>query len=79
VEVIGFGTQDSRGEALDFVQQYGTSSFTMLWDESFESWAAFEVTGQPTVILLGTDGEELGRWRGGIPEADVLALAAVNS
>ncbi|MFT6764593.1 MAG: hypothetical protein ACJAXA_003263 [Candidatus Aldehydirespiratoraceae bacterium] len=76
VDVIGFGTQDSRDEALDFVEQYGTSSFTMLWDESFQSWSAFEVTGQPTVILLGTTGEELGRWSGAIPEAEGLELAA---
>jgi len=48
----------------------------MLWDSSFESWSAFEITGQPTVILLGTDGQELGRWFGAVPENEVLELAA---
>ena len=48
----------------------------MLWDSSFESWSAFEITGQPTVILLSTDGQELGRWFGAIPESEVLELAA---
>jgi hypothetical protein len=76
VDVIGFGTQDSRDEPLGFVEQYGTSSFTMLWDESFQSWSAFEITGKPTVILLGTTGEELGRSSGAIPEAEVLELGA---
>jgi hypothetical protein len=48
----------------------------MLWDPSFESWSAFAITGQPTVVLLGTDGRELGRWFGAIPEDEVLALVA---
>ena len=48
----------------------------MLWDSSFESWSAFDITGQPTVILLDTQGNELGRWFGAIPEAEVLELAA---
>ncbi len=48
----------------------------MLWDSSFESWTAFGITGQPTVILLDTEGNELGRWFGAIPEGDVLRLAA---
>ena len=48
----------------------------MLWDSSFESWGAFEITGQPTVILLSPDGDELGRWFGAVPEDEVLALAA---
>jgi hypothetical protein len=58
------------------VAAYGTESFTMLWDESFESWSALDITGQPTVVLLGTDGTELGRWSGGIPEDEVLSLIA---
>ncbi|BAN00463.1 TlpA family protein disulfide reductase [Ilumatobacter coccineus] len=74
--MIGFGTQDSLGEAFEFVAERGTESFTMLWDSSFESWTAFEITGQPTVIMFSPDGEEIGRWRGAIPEGEVLELAA---
>ncbi len=48
----------------------------MLWDSSFESWTAFEITGQPTAIMLSPDGEEIGRWRGAFPEDEVLELAA---
>ena len=51
----------------------------MLWDGSFQSWQALEITGQPTVILLGKDGRELGRWFGAIPEGEVLQLAAENA
>ena len=46
----------------------------MLWDGSFLSWSAMNITGQPTIVLLDTDGSELGRWGGGIPEDEVLAL-----
>ena len=76
VEVIGFGTQDSEEEAYEFVAERGTESFTMLWDESFETWSALGISGQPTLVLLDTDGTELGRWFGAIPEDEVLALAA---
>jgi hypothetical protein len=76
VEVVGLGTQDSLDEAFDFVSDYGTESFAMLWDESFESWTALDISGQPTVVLFGSDGTELGRWSGGIPEDEVLSLIA---
>ena len=48
----------------------------MLWDGSFQSWNAFGISGQPTVVLLSPDGSELGRWFGAIPEDEVLQLAA---
>ena len=53
----------------------GTESFTMLWDSSFESWISFEITGQPTLVLLDTQGNELGRWFG-LNESEVLDLVA---
>jgi hypothetical protein len=36
--VVGLGTQDSHGDAEDFTKNHGARSFTMLWDESFETW-----------------------------------------
>lgn len=48
----------------------------MLWDSSFESWTALEINSQPTIIMLSPAGEEIGRWRGAIPEGEVLELAA---
>jgi hypothetical protein len=74
--VIGLGTQDSGGEAADFVRDRDVYSFPMYWDETFESWAAFGITGQPAAILLSPDGEPLGGWRGMFPVDDVLELAA---
>ena len=62
--------------AIDFIDRTGTYSFPMYWDETFESWVALGVSGQPTAILLSPDGEPLGGWRGRFPEDEVLQLAA---
>ncbi len=75
--MIGLGTQDTLGEAEEFVARYGTT-FTMLWDESFESWRELGVTSQPAAILFAPDGTPRKRWRGVFPEAEVLALAAAS-
>ena len=74
--MIGLGTQDSAGQAVDFVEDYGTYSFPMYWDETFETWLAFGVRSQPTAALLSPSGEVLGAWLGGFPEDEVLELAA---
>jgi peroxiredoxin len=73
--VIGLGTQDSLGEAEEFVEDYGTT-FTMLWDESFRSWIELGVTSQPTAILLTPDGTIVTGWVGRFPEDTVLELSA---
>ncbi len=39
---MGLGTQDDLELARDFVAKGGIT-FTMLWDESFESWQALGV------------------------------------
>ena len=76
LEIIGLGTQDSLGQAEDFVEDYGTESFTMLWDESFVSWQVIGVTSQPTAVLFDTDGTPITGWIGPFPEGEVLELAA---
>jgi hypothetical protein len=74
--VIGLGTQDSLGQAGDFVENYGTESFTMLWDESFQSWQALGVTSQPAAVMFAADGTPITGWIGAFPEDEVLRLAA---
>lgn len=78
VEVIGIGTQDDAGMAADFVEQHGIP-FQMLWDESFETWAAFGISAQPATALFSADGEMLGGWMGGMPEEQVLELLAAQA
>ena len=46
----------------------------MLWDESFESWLALGVRGQPAAILFAADGTKLSSWSGYIDEVEVLQL-----
>ena len=65
--MIGLGTQDTLGEAEQFVATYGTTSFTMLWDESFETWNALNITSQPTFMLFTADGRPVQVWNGPIP------------
>lgn len=72
--VIGIGTQDSLGEADDFVDTYGTT-FQMLWDETFETWQALGITAQPAAVLFTADGERVAGWLGPFPEDEVLSLA----
>lgn len=75
ISVVGIGTQDSLGEAEDFVATHGVETPQMLWDPGFESWQSLGITGQPTWVLVSPTGEELGRWQGGLPEDEVLAAA----
>lgn len=74
--VVGLGAQDTYGEAVDFVEEYGTRSFRMLYDESFESWSALGIRGQPISILFDTDGKGQFIWYGPFDEQEVLDLAA---
>lgn len=76
---MGLGTQDSLGEADEFVAEHDTNSFTMLWDESFETWQAIGITSQPSAVLLAPDGTPITGWIGPFPEDDVLQLAAEAS
>ena len=73
--MIGLGTQDSLGEAEEFVEDHGTT-FTMLWDESFQSWIELGVSSQPTAVMFTPDGTIITGWVGPFPEDTVLELAA---
>ncbi|WP_420620339.1 TlpA family protein disulfide reductase [Candidatus Poriferisocius sp.] len=62
--------------AKSFVQSTGTT-FTMLWDPTFESWRQLGISGQPAGMLLDGNGQILDSWRGAIPQSRVLdAIAA---
>ncbi len=49
-------------------------SLQMLWDQSFESWRALGLTGQPAALLLSGKGEPLRSWFGPFDEQQVLEL-----
>ena len=70
------GTQDDLGLAQEFVASTGISSFQMLWDESFDSWAELGVASQPAWALFSPSGEYVDGSYGGIDTAGVLTTAA---
>ena len=69
------GTQDNLDLARSFVQSTGTT-FTMLWDPTFESWRQLGISGQPAGMLLDANGTILTSWRGDIPQSRVLEAVA---
>ena len=74
--MVGLGGQDTYGEAVEFVERYGTKSFRMLYDESFQSWSDLGIRGQPVAILFDTEGKGQYTWFGPFDEDEVLELAA---
>ena len=62
--------------AESFIETYGTVSFPMLWDPSFDSWIELGINGQPAGMLVTADGTLVARWRGAIPEDTVLEAIA---
>lgn len=66
------GTQDSLEQAEEFVDRNATSTPLMVWDSGFDSWNHYDVSSQPTLVLVGADGSELGRWNSLNAEIDGL-------
>jgi hypothetical protein len=75
VTVVGMGANNTMADAEEFADAGGIESFLMLWDESFEVWNAFGVTGTPAAVLLAGDGQVLDAWQGRLPLDDVIAAA----
>lgn len=76
--MIGIGTQDDLARAETFVEDYGTASFTMLWDDTYVTWNALGVTSSPTAGLFAADGSFIAGWLGPLPESDIIGLAEVS-
>ena len=64
---------------VEFLEDNRMESFTMLWDESFETWIEIGITSQPTAVLLAADGTPITGWIGPFPEDEVLRLAAEST
>ena len=69
------GAQDDFGFAQEFRSSAGITSFTMIWDESFDTWRYYQVTGQPTAVLVDSTGQPIQGWRGLFPQDEVLEAA----
>lgn len=75
MRIVGIGTQDSLELAESFVESTGTTSLTMLWDQSFETWRYYGVQAQPAALLVRADGEPIQSWLGAFDVDEVLRLA----
>jgi thiol-disulfide isomerase/thioredoxin len=75
VTVVGMGANNTVDDAEEFADVGGTDSFLMLWDESFQVWDMFGVTGTPAAVLLSGDGRVLESWSGRFPLDDVVTAA----
>lgn len=73
------GAQDDFGFAQEFQKSTGTNSFTMTWDASFDTWRYYQVTSQPTAILVDKNGQPIQGWRGLFPKEQVLEAARAAS
>lgn len=70
------GAQDSLDLAASFIEETGTSTPLMIWDESFATWSYYGVNAQPIAILVDPSGEPITGWRGAADFDEVLRLAA---
>ena len=46
------GAQDNFNLALSFVNDFGVSTATMLWDPSFTTWSQYGIRTNSSMILL---------------------------
>ena len=74
---MGVGTQDDLSLARDFLAK-GKITFSLLWDTGFESWTKLGISSQPSAVLVGADGKELGRWLGRVDTRESEILARVG-
>ena len=59
MKVIGIGAQDDLEYAERFVAQTGTT-FTMLWDPTFDSWNHYGIRNNSDFQVLDRSGDRLG-------------------
>ena len=76
LHVVGMGSQDSLGEANEFVDTTGAvgDNITMVWDESFGTWRDLGIRSQPYWILYDAQGNEITSRPGVV---DIEAVQAV--
>ncbi len=77
IDVLGVGAQDSLSQAEDFVEKTSTEMLDMVWDKSGDSWITFNVTNQPTVVVLSPSGEVKLRKFRQFNEQEIVAAAGL--
>ena len=75
IKIVGIGAQDDLAFAERFVARAGTT-FTMLWDPTFDSWNHYGVRSNSSSWLLDRSGTRVGEIFSGLNEAYVEELLA---
>ncbi len=78
IQIIGLGAQDSYAQAEGFLEDTGTQGLEMVWDKTGSSWVHYEVTNQPTVIVVGADGEQKKKLFRDFDEDGILQAAGLT-
>ena len=78
VAVVGVATNDTRDDAVGFVEEYGIE-FPVVFDATSELGAAWAIEYLPTTVFLDAEGREVERLVGGATQAQFEEkLAAVQ-
>ncbi|MBA3743340.1 TlpA disulfide reductase family protein [Sporichthya sp.] len=62
VQILGLGAQDDLDQAVDFLSDTGTQDLEMVWEQAGKSWLHYQVTNQPTVVVLDATGKVTKAW-----------------
>lgn len=74
MRVVGVGAQGSTEDGAGFVAETGLASATVLFDADFRVWSHYEVTGQPTAILVDASGTVIHEFPGQFNADEVLQI-----
>ncbi len=67
------GASGSLDDGAEFVASTGAATPTMLWDENYAVWQHYDVSSQPTVVLLDASGNLIEFFGGTFNPDEVLA------
>jgi thiol-disulfide isomerase/thioredoxin len=75
VKVIGIAGYSDVPSSRGFIEEHGIDGFPNIYDEDGSIWKAFNITGQPTLVLVNQDGQ-LRRYAGGYGKFDLIEKVA---
>ncbi len=77
IQILGLGAQDDLDQAVDFLSDTSTQKLQMVWDKAGKTWRHFQVTSQPTVLVIDADGQVSKKWFRDFDSGGILAAAGL--
>ena len=75
VRMIGIAGYSDVPSSRGFIEEHGIDGFPHIYDDDGSIWKAFDITGQPTLVLVNQDGL-LRRYSGGYGKFDLIEKVA---